>query len=95
MAPTASTYVTLWPAGISRPAVSNLNPSAGQTVPNATITGIDPGDAFNVYNNMGTTHILVDVAGTFDIPWGVAEPAEPPKLAVNRPAPRIASNVQG
>ncbi|MEH1124684.1 choice-of-anchor D domain-containing protein [Micromonospora sp. CPCC 206061] len=73
VSPTANTYVTVWPAGVSgigRPGVSSLNPSKGQIVPNAVITGIGPEDAFHVYNNMGSTHILVDVAGTYDLPWG-------------------------
>jgi hypothetical protein len=89
VAPTADTFVTVWPggaAGVGRPAVSNLNPSAGRTVPNAAITGIGPSGGFNVYNNTGSTHILVDVAGTFEIAWGVDAlptpvlgPAPPPR----------------
>ncbi|MCW6004130.1 choice-of-anchor D domain-containing protein [Micromonospora sp. CPCC 205371] len=73
VAPTANTYLTVWPAGVSgigRPTVSNLNPSKGQIVPNAVLTGIGPEDAFHIYNNLGSTHVLVDVAGTYDLPWG-------------------------
>ncbi|MEJ3742271.1 choice-of-anchor D domain-containing protein [Actinomycetes bacterium KLBMP 9797] len=72
VSPTEGTYLTVWPAGagIDQPGVSNLNPVRGQTVPNAVITGIGPADAFHVYNNRGSTHVLVDVAGTFEWPWG-------------------------
>lgn len=80
VAPTARTFVTVWPAGVSgvgRPTVSNLNPNAGQTVPNAAITGIGPAGGFNIYNNMGSTNLLVDVAGTFDVAWGVNRPPTP------------------
>jgi hypothetical protein len=73
VSPTANTYVTVWPAGVSgigRPGISSLNPSKGQIVPNAVLTGIGPEDAFHIYNNLGSTHILVDVAGTYDLPWG-------------------------
>jgi hypothetical protein len=73
--PTAYTYVSVWPAGIAgvgQPLVSNLNPSPGQTVPNSVYSAIGPTDAFNVYNNWGTTDIIVDVVGAF---WNPAQVA--------------------
>lgn len=66
--PTASTYLTVWPAGedgVGRPSTSNLNPSGGSIVPNAVQTMIGPGNAFHVYNNAGFTQLVVDVVGTF------------------------------
>jgi len=63
--PTASTYLTLWPAGIAQPTVSNLNPSVGQTVANAAIVGLGTNKAFSIYNAGGSTNVLVDVVGTF------------------------------
>ncbi|MBC6450872.1 choice-of-anchor D domain-containing protein [Actinokineospora xionganensis] len=66
--PTASTYLTVWPAGedgVSRPGTSNLNPAAGSIVPNAVQTMVGPGNGFHVYNNAGSTNFLVDVVGTF------------------------------
>ena len=63
--PTASTYLTLWPAGIAQPTVSNLNPAAGQTVANAAIVGLGTNKAFSIYNAGGSTNVLVDVVGTF------------------------------
>ena len=67
VAPTATTYLTVWPAdaGLSKPTVSNLNPSAGQVIPNAVVTGIGSTKAFNIYNNVGYTDVVVDVVGTF------------------------------
>jgi len=75
--PTASTYLTLWPAGIAKPTVSNLNPAAGQTVANAAIVGLGTNKAFSIYNNVGTTNVLVDVVGTFQglFPAGAASTA--------------------
>ncbi len=75
VAPTASTYLTVWPSGVGRPTVSNLNPAAHQTVPNAAQTLLGPTGAFNVYNNTGTTNVLVDVVGTFDLYPGTATAA--------------------
>lgn len=99
VSPTAHTYVTVWPAGVpglGKPGISHLNVLRGQTVPNAVISGIGPADAFHVYNNRGSTHILVDVAGTFNVPWGAASAAgasaragaapEPPRLAPEQPS---------
>jgi len=70
--PTANTHVIVWPdfGDGSRPNVSNLNPAAGETVPNAAITGIGFDYRFNVYNNAGSLHLIVDVSGTFEYPYG-------------------------
>ena len=66
VAPTTTTYLTVWPAtDLSKPTVSNLNPSANQVIPNAVVTGIGSTKAFNIYNNMGYTNVVVDVVGTF------------------------------
>ncbi len=65
VAPTVSTFLTVWPTGSNLPGVSNLNPSKGQTVANATITAIGTGNAISVYNYLGTTNFLVDVVGSY------------------------------
>jgi len=67
VAPTAATYLTLWPAGVARPSASNLNPARGQTVANMAMVGLSDLNAFKVFNNAGTTNVIVDVAGRFDI----------------------------
>jgi hypothetical protein len=75
---TKSTYITVWPNGIAKPPVSNLNPAAGQTVPNATITELDSANKFDVYNNAGTTNIVIDVAGTYEFyPFTINGAAKP------------------
>ncbi|MCU1536130.1 MAG: hypothetical protein JWP82_481 [Humibacillus sp.] len=66
--PTAATFLTLWQTGVARSSASNLNPAAGQTVANMAIVNLsDPPSKFNIFNNAGTTDVLVDVAGRFDI----------------------------
>ncbi|MBB5870908.1 hypothetical protein F4553_004287 [Allocatelliglobosispora scoriae] len=70
VAPSKSTYLTLWPAevaGLPKPTVSNLNPVAGQTVANASITVIGPNRGINIYNYNGSTNVIVDVVGSFVI----------------------------
>ncbi|MEV4540021.1 hypothetical protein [Micromonospora echinaurantiaca] len=78
VAATADTVVTVWPAdaGVARPAASNLNPAAGQTVSNAVLAGIGPTDTFAVHNLAGSTHLVTDVVGSFRLPPGAA-PADP------------------
>ncbi|MBB5871874.1 hypothetical protein F4553_005253 [Allocatelliglobosispora scoriae] len=78
VAPTATTYLTVWPAdaGLSKPTVSNLNPSAGQVIPNAVVTGIGSTKAFNIYNYVGYTNVVVDVVGTFYAYGGSAPAAQ-------------------
>jgi hypothetical protein len=75
VAPTAATYLTVWPTGLTRPTVSNLNPAAGQTIPNAAVTLIGAGDAFSVYNHQGTTNLVIDAVGTFWVYPGTASSA--------------------
>ena len=56
-------YVTVYPCG-TRPDASNLNFTAGQTIPNAVIAPVSAsGDVcFYVY---GKAHLIIDVSGYF------------------------------
>jgi subtilisin family serine protease len=86
--PTASTYVSVWPAipGLAMPYVSNLNPGPGQIVPNSVYTLIGPTNGFDVYNNAGRTDLVADVVGTF---WNPAP--TPGTTSVGRPAPPVSA----
>ncbi|SCE71464.1 hypothetical protein GA0074695_0520 [Micromonospora viridifaciens] len=89
VAPTQSTVLTVWPAdaGLSKPTASNLNPAAGQTVSNAVFSGIGPADAFHVHNLAGSTHLVTDVVGRFDLyPYTVGPGGE---FTVVRSGPAI------
>lgn len=63
--PTASGWITAWPAGQTRPNASNVNFAAAKTVPNFAIVKLSPSGGISLYNSSGTTHLLVDVAGWF------------------------------
>ena len=63
--PSAGTYLTVWPQGKPRPVASNVNVVAGQTAPNAVITGLSGSRQFCVYNNSGRAHVVVDVHGFY------------------------------
>lgn len=64
--PTASGYLTVWPAGQAQPTASNVNFVAGQTVPNLVICrlGVDGMVSFRVSG--GTAHTIADLVGWFE-----------------------------
>jgi outer membrane protein assembly factor BamB len=63
--PTATSFLTAWPAGVARPLTSNLNQVPGQTVPNLVIVKVGEGGKVDLYNHAGTAHLIADVAGWF------------------------------
>jgi hypothetical protein len=76
-------YVTVYPCG-TRPDASNLNFTAGQTIPNAVIAPVttDGRICFYVY---GTAHLLADTAGYFPADTGFT-PLTPARLVDTRPS---------
>jgi Domain of unknown function (DUF5122) beta-propeller len=57
-------FVTVWPAGIALPGVSNLNSThAGQTIPNATIVPLNL-DKLALYTQSGA-QLIVDINGWY------------------------------
>ena len=63
--PTVASFVTAFPTGAPRPTASNLNVVSGQTVPNMVIVPLGAGGQVSLYNNAGSTHLVVDVLGWF------------------------------
>jgi hypothetical protein len=61
--PDGAGYVTVYPCD-ERPLASNLNFSAGQTVPNAVIAGVSGAGEVCFYSSV-PTHIIADVSGWF------------------------------
>jgi hypothetical protein len=63
--PTTASFLTAYPSGAPRPVASNLNVTAGLTVPNLAIVGIGNDGQVDLYNRAGATHVIADVAGYF------------------------------
>jgi outer membrane protein assembly factor BamB len=61
--PTASGYLTVYPAGAGRPVASNLNFVAGQTVPNLVEVALGTSGKVTAFNFSGSTQVVFDVAG--------------------------------
>ena len=65
--PTATSYVTIYPADASpRPTASNLNVVAGSPpTPNQVTVGLSATGAISVYNNGGTLDLVIDIVGYY------------------------------
>ena len=84
--PSRSTFVSAYPTGSARPVASNLNPAAGSIVPNAVVVKVGDLGRIDLYNETGSTDLLVDVAGYFvDDPSGSTyRPLSPTRMLDTR-----------
>jgi YVTN family beta-propeller protein len=62
---TKSSFLTVWPTGVTRPTASNLNWFAGQTVPNRVQVPVSPEGKVSIFNPAGSVDVVVDVGGYF------------------------------
>jgi hypothetical protein len=58
-------YLTAYPTGGSVPLASNVNYSAGRSVPNRVIVGVGTNGSVSIYNGGGTVDVVVDMNGWF------------------------------
>ena len=62
---TSPTYVTVYPAGATRPLASDLNVTGAKATPNLVIVPVGAGGVVDFYNNAGKVDLLADVSGYF------------------------------
>ncbi len=62
---TNSSFLTLWPQGATRPTVSSLNWTTGETIPNAVTVKLSGSGAISIFNNGGSVDAICDVAGYY------------------------------
>lgn len=60
-----STWLVAYPTGSTRPASSNINLKAGQTVANLAVTRVGTNGSVSIYNAAGTVDVIVDVVGYY------------------------------
>lgn len=64
---TQPSWLAVWPSGTARPLVSMINFEASDpALANGIIVGLSTNTQdLSVYNNFGTTHVIIDVTGYF------------------------------
>jgi hypothetical protein len=63
--PTVGGYLSIYPAGTPLPLASNLNFTAGETVPNRVVVKLGSNGHVAIFNGYGSTNVVVDVNGWF------------------------------
>ena len=64
-APTATSFLTAYPGGTTRPTASNLNFAAGQTIPNLVLVPLGADGTVTFYNKAGTVDVIADLVGYY------------------------------
>lgn len=100
----SESFLTVWPAGSSRPVASNLNFIQGQTVPNLVIARVGADGKLAIYNNVGTVDVVGDIQGYFAAPVtpiptsptrSVYFPATPARILDTRDGTGVPNNLTG
>ena len=62
---TVATNLTVFPTGVTRPGTSNVNAVAGGVANNEVTVPVGTGGQVSIYNQSGTTNVVVDVLGYY------------------------------
>lgn len=82
--PAAAGWVTVWPCDVPKPVVSNLNYDAGETIPNQVTVAVGASHNVCLYTE-SSTHLIVDVMGTYERNGGVGlRPLSPVRILDTR-----------
>ncbi|WP_329496585.1 hypothetical protein [Kitasatospora herbaricolor] len=63
--PDADSFLTVFPPLQFVPSTSNINFAPGRTVPNQVVVPLNYGDKINLYNHVGSVHVIVDLVGYY------------------------------
>ncbi len=58
-------FLTVWPKGATRPLASNLNFSAGVSVPNLVMARVGADGSVSLHNEIGTVDVVADIQGWY------------------------------
>jgi hypothetical protein len=78
-APTATSYLTVYPNDASKPNASNLNYVANRTVANMVVVAVAPGGKVRLTNANGSVNVIADLAGYFQLDTGATLKAQAPQ----------------
>jgi hypothetical protein len=71
-APTAASFVSVYPNGVGRPDVSTVNFQPGRTIPNLIVVDVGLDGNVQIFNGGGESHVILDVVGWFSTSSGQA-----------------------
>lgn len=91
--PTASGYLTAFPAGTTRPEASNINFRRGDVIANLVIVRVGSSGQVTLFNQSGSTHAIADVVGYFGPFDPSATPTASPSAAPTSAAPSPSASV--
>ena len=83
--PTAGSFLTLYPAGQSRPTASSINFAKSWLGSNSVTVKVGSGGKVSVYNHAGSTDVVVDVA-VLPVSATLISPIAVPPFAADVPA---------
>jgi hypothetical protein len=87
---TETGFVTVWPAGLAQPNVSNLNNIVGIARPNLVVARVGAGGQVSIANEFGNADIIADVVGYFSSgaykSGGVITGLQPVRIVDTRPS---------
>jgi hypothetical protein len=93
---TAASFVTVYPTGVARPVASNLNTSPADTVANLVEVKVGNNGTITLYNDSGSTDLVVDLEGTVvnaSSGPGLFTPVTPSRICDTRPnQPGVTTN---
>ena len=88
IAPTVTTFLSLYPSSGAQPSTSNLTPAAGKVIANLVEVALSPGGQFNIFNAAGTTNVAIDIEGyvpaTTSGTTGLFNPVPPTRICDTR-----------
>lgn len=65
LAPTAPTFLTLWPDGQTKPVQTMLSAGTGEDLSTTAVVDVGDNGKLAVFNNAGKAHVVVEVNGYF------------------------------
>lgn len=91
---TADSFLTVYPSGSPNPGTSNLNFTAGQTVPNLVTAPVGPDGKVVIANHAGSADVVVDLEGYYQSSPAAAtgsflDSVQPHRVADTRDGTRV------
>ncbi len=84
--PSRHGYLTAWPAGVSKPVVSNVNFVRSTASGNRVVVAVGAAGAVSIFISNGISQVIVDVDGYFSTSGLGLTPSAPVRICDTRPA---------